>query len=193
MLGSLLIFAMVASFTPGPNNIMALMLANRFGLSRTVNFCLGVGTGFFIIILVCCFFNVMLHHALPKAEPVMAVLGALYLVYLAFKMMTSKLGNDSESGARHNSFHAGMLLQFINPKGILYGITVTSTFILPYNSSYTALLSYSVIVALIGCVGTFSWSIFGSVFRNLLAKYQRGFNVVMGLLLIYCAATIVIH
>ncbi|MEK4261163.1 LysE family transporter [Paenibacillus odorifer] len=192
MIVSLFLYAFVASFTPGPNNIMAMTFANQFGLRKTMRFCLGVGTGFFVIILLCCYFNILLINFIPKIESIMAVIGGVYMFYLAFKIITSKHQENDGSGDKHNSFIAGMLLQFINPKGILYGITVTSTFILTSHSSYFSLLSYSIVLALIGFMGTFSWCLCGSLFKKMISKYRSQFNILMGLLLVYCGVSIVI-
>jgi len=76
---SLFLYAFVASFTPGPNNIMAMTFANQFGLRKTMRFCLGVGTGFFVIILLCCYFNILLINFIPKIESIMAVIGGVYM------------------------------------------------------------------------------------------------------------------
>jgi len=122
----------------------------------------------------------------------MAVIGAVYMLYLAVKIMTSKQDDGDTAGDKHNSFIAGLLLQFINPKGILYGVTVTSTLIFTYHASYLSLLIYSIVLAFIGYPGTFCWSIFGSILKNMTSKYRRQFNILMGLLLLYSAASFVI-
>lgn len=192
MFVSLFLYAFVASFTPGPNNIMAMTFANQVGLKKTMKFCLGVGTGFLMIILLCCYFNILLKNLITKIESIMAVIGGVYMLYLAVKMITSKQPENDVAGDKHNSFIAGMLLQFINPKGILYGITVTSTFILTYHSSYFSLLSYSIVLAFIGYMGTFSWCLCGSLFKKIIFKYRSQFNILMGLLLLYCAVSIVL-
>lgn len=190
MMSPLLIYAFVSSFTPGPNNIMALVFANTYGFQRTVRFCLGVGSGFFILLLMSSFFNVLLHNFIPKIETAMAIIGAAYLVYLAFIILKSTGAKDDTTGGKYNSFLAGTLLQFINPKGVLYAITVIGTFVLPYHNTYSSLFAFSVLLAIIGFFGTFSWSIFGSIFKKVLARYEWQFNVVMALLLLYSATTI---
>lgn len=190
MLTSLLIYAFVSSFTPGPNNIMALVFANTYGFKRTVRFCLGVGTGFFILLLLSSFFNVLLHNFIPKIETFMSLVGATYLLYLAYIILKSKSDGDDASGGKYNSFTAGVLLQFINPKGVLYAVTAIGSFVLPYYNTNTELFLYVVTLAIIGFMGTFSWSIFGSVFKKLLATYRTQFNIVMALLLVYSAGTI---
>ncbi|TFH59767.1 LysE family transporter [Peribacillus frigoritolerans] len=190
---SFLLFVFVTSFTPGPNNIMAMLFANKYGLKKTIKFCFGVGAGFFVIMLFCSYFNVLLENFIPKIEFIMTILGAIYMLYLAVKIISSsnkaKDGNDD----KNNSFIAGMLLQFINPKGILYGITAISTFILPYHSSNFSLLFFSLLLAFVGFISTFCWSMFGSVFQTFLSKYRSQFNVVMALLLVYSAISILVH
>lgn len=169
---------------------MSLVFANTYGFKKTVRFCLGVGTGFFFLLLMSSFFNRMLHNFIPKIEFFMALIGAAYLLYLAFIILKSSDNEENFNGGKYNNFLAGVLLQFINPKGILYAITAIGTFVLPYQSTNASLFFYSVALAIIGFMGTFSWSIFGSIFKRLLAAYRMQFNVVMALLLVYSAATI---
>lgn len=189
---SLLIYAFVSSFTPGPNNIMALVFANTYGFKKTARFCLGVGTGFFILLLMSSFFNLLLHNFIPKIEFFMAIIGAAYLLYLAFIILKSTDNGENSSGGKYNRFLAGVLLQFINPKGILYALTAIGTFVLPYQSTNVSLFFYSFMLAIIGFMGTFSWSIFGSLFKKFIAQYRMPFNIVMALLLVYSAVSILV-
>ncbi|CAM5733079.1 hypothetical protein SAFG77S_11452 [Streptomyces afghaniensis] len=39
---SFLLFVLVSSFTPGPNNFMAMSFANKYGFKKTIKFSLGV-------------------------------------------------------------------------------------------------------------------------------------------------------
>ncbi|MFJ5770488.1 LysE family transporter [Psychrobacillus sp. NPDC093180] len=189
---SLLLYAFVSSFTPGPNNIMAMLFANKYGFKKTFKFCLGVGVGFLVILILSAYFNLLLHNFLPKIEFIMRLLGAAYMLYLAFKIVTSKNTGNDNNGGSNNSFFVGVVLQFINPKAILYGITAMSTFVLPYNSSHFGLLLYSLLLASIAIMSTSSWSMFGSIFKEFIAKYKNQFNIVMALLLVYSAITILI-
>lgn len=190
---SFLLFVFVTSFTPGPNNIMAMLFANKYGLKKTIKFCFGVGAGFFVIMLLCSYFNVLLENFIPKIEFIMTILGAIYMLYLAIKIISSSTKAKDDNDDKNNSFIAGMLLQFINPKGILYGITAISTFILPYHSSNFSLLFFSLFLAFVGFMSTFCWSMFGSVFQTFLSKYRSQFNVIMALLLVYSAISILAH
>ncbi|WP_394578716.1 LysE family transporter [Cytobacillus firmus] len=187
---SFFLYVFVTSFTPGPNNIMAMVFANRFGLRNTIRFCLGVSAGFFVIMILCSYFNLLLHHFIPRVELIMTIIGVIYMLFLALKMMNSKPDDQNNNDAKQNGFLIGMLLQFINPKGILYGVTVISTFILPYHTSHTSLIFYSIFLAFVGFLSTFCWSVFGSIFQSFLAKYRSQFNVIMALLLVYSAGVL---
>lgn len=189
---SFLLYIFVTSFTPGPNNIMAMLFANKYGLKKTLKFCVGVGAGFLIVMLLCSYLNLLLKNFIPKIEFFMTILGAGYMMYLAIKIIRSRGDNENNNEDRNNSFFMGMLLQFINPKGILYGITAIATFILPYHNSNFSLIMYSLFLAFVGFVSTFSWSLFGSVFQKFLSKYRSQFNIVMALLLMYSAVSILI-
>ncbi|MEH7418710.1 LysE family transporter, partial [Neobacillus drentensis] len=91
-----LLYVFVTTFTPGPNNIMAMLSANKYGFKKTIKFCLGVGTGFCVIMLLCSYFNLLLKNTIPKIEFYMIIFGSIYMLYLAVKIMFSK-GNNKES------------------------------------------------------------------------------------------------
>lgn len=190
---SFLLFVIISSFTPGPNNIMAMAFANKYGLKKTVSFCLGVGVGFFTITLLCSVFNIVLTSVMPKIEFPLTLLGVGYMLYLAYKILTSKEGNDSTAKEHKSFFVIAILLQFVNPKGILFGITVVTTFILPYYDSYLNYLLFSLFLGMVGVISTFSWSLFGSVFQSLLSQYRQPFNIVMAGLLVYSALSILVN
>lgn len=190
---SFLLYVIVTSFTPGPNNIMAMVFANKYGLKKTIRFCLGVGAGFFVIMVLSSYFNLLLKNYIPKVESIMSILGAIYMVYLAVKIIVSKEKGDDSNGNKKYGFVTGMLLQFINPKGILYGITAISTFILPYYTSNLSLLLFSILLAFVGFMSTICWSLFGAIFSRFLSKYRSPFNAIMALLLVYSAVTILVE
>ncbi|WP_432405499.1 LysE family transporter [Wukongibacter sp. M2B1] len=205
-LSAFLSYVFVVSFTPGPNNIMSMANSSKFGYKKTLRFILGVCTGFFVVMLLCSYFNLLLFNIMPKIKTFMGILGAGYMIYLATKIMKSKEETDkkddeeisdksemNELNANKdeiNLFFTGITMQFVNPKAILYGITVISNFIIPYYKSNIAFVLFSFFFAIVGFMSTSSWALFGSLFNKFLSKYRRQFNIVMGLLLIYSAISI---
>lgn len=205
-LGAFLSYVFVVSFTPGPNNIMSMANASKFGYKKTLEFISGVCTGFFVIMILCSYFNLLLFNLMPKVKIFMGILGAVYMIYLAVKIMKSKEEVDDKDDKdipdenkfqksnkdKNNisSFFTGIAMQFVNPKAILYGITVISNFIIPHYKSNIALIMFSIFLALIGFMSTSFWALFGSLFNKFLSKYRKQFNIAMGLLLIYSAISI---
>ncbi len=173
-----------------------MSFANKYGFKKTIKFSLGVSAGFFVLALMCSIFNLLLISILPIIKLPLTILGVGYILYLAYKTLTSKSihnNNEKNDETNKNLFLIGVLIQFINPKGILYGITVVSTFILPYYTSYFSYFIFSLFLGIIGFLSSLCWSIFGSIFQKSLSKYQKPFNIIMALLLIYSAISIVLH
>ncbi|MBJ8053434.1 LysE family transporter [Bacillus cereus] len=190
---SFLLFVFISSFTPGPNNFLAMTYANQHGLKSSIKFCFGVAFGFFIITSLCSFFNIILINILPIIEFSLKILGVAYMLYLAFKILNSKSSANTNEKSNENLFLVGIMLQFVNPKGILFGLTVVSTFILPYYNSYSSYLLFSLFLGVVGLMSTFSWSLFGSMFQKLLLKHNQFFNIIMAVLLVFSAISIVIN
>jgi threonine/homoserine/homoserine lactone efflux protein len=181
-------FVTLTTFTPGPNNIMSMANASRFGFRRSMRFTMGVCAGFFLIIGIAIAFSIVLYRVVPKVKPVMTVIGAAYILWLAYKTVTAS--PHDESGSNQSTFVSGMLLQFLNPKAILYGLTAASTFIVPYYHSVPVLVSFAAALALVSLLATTLWALFGSVFERFMAENHKAVGYVMGALLIYCAVSL---
>ena len=186
---SFLTYAMITAFTPGPNNIMSLTNATRHGLRRSYPFNLGIWAGFSIVMILCAVLTTTLHAVLPAIKTPMLILGAGYILYLAWKTFKST-SVDDEKNAK-GGFLAGFLLQFINPKGIIYGIVSMEAFILPvYQGNNLALLGFALLLSTLGFVSTLCWAAFGSLFKKLFSDYRKTINTIMALLLVYCAVSL---
>lgn len=183
-------YVFVTTFTPGPNNILSMMNAKKYGFKKSFRFNLGILTGFIILMVACSYFNLFLFNLMPKIEHFVGIFGAIYMLYLAYKItFGSKAGKDL-ANKETNTYFAGLTMQFFNPKVIIYGITVIATFITPYYKSNLALIFFSFFLAFIGFVATLCWAFFGALLQNFLTKYNSQFNIIMGLLLVYCAISI---
>lgn len=186
---SFLTYAVITAATPGPNNIMSMSNAGRLGFRRALPFNLGIWVGFTIVMALCTLFCTALSALIPAIRLPMLVLGAAYMLYLAWGTFRSS-GAIQEDHAREG-FRSGLLLQFINPKIYLYGVMSMEAYILPYYGGQLAvLLFFALLLAFIGFVFTLAWAAFGSVFRLLFSRHARAVNTVMALLLVYCAVSL---
>lgn len=182
-------YAVVTAVTPGPNNIMSMSNAGSMGFRKSFPFNLGIWAGFSIVMLLCTFFINTLAAIIPSIKTPMLIIGALYMLYLAYS--TYRSPSIIEENHTHSSFLSGLVLQFINPKIYIYCIVSMEAYILPYyQGNWGALIFFALLLAFIGFVFTLAWSLFGSVFKLLFSKYAKTTNTIMALLLVYCAVSL---
>lgn len=163
--------------------------AARLGFRRSIRFNLGITFGFLVVMSVCAVFSSTLYTFLPKVKLVMQILGAAYMLYLAWKVWKSSADFNAEGG-NEASFVSGMVLQFMNPKIYIYAITAMSLYVLPVYHSLASLLVFTLALTLIGASGSFVWALFGSAFCKFFTQHTKAVNLVMALLLVYCAISL---
>lgn len=184
-----LTYAVVTAATPGPNNIMSMSNGNRLGFRGALPFNFGIWAGFTIVMVACTLFCTALSTLIPTIRLPMMILGAAYMLYLAWG--TFRSSDVIQEDHSREGFLSGLLLQFINPKIYLYGILSMEAYVLPYYEDRPVILFlFALLLAFIGFVFTLCWSAFGSVFRRLFSQYARIVNTIMALLLVYCAVSL---
>ena len=176
-----LTYAVITAATPGPNNIMSMSNAGRLGFRRALPFNFGIWVGFTIVMVLCTLFCTALSALIPAIRLPMLVLGAAYMLYLAW--ITFRSSDVIQEDHSREGFLSGLLLQFINPKIYLYCIMSMEAYILPYYIGQP-------VMAFIGFAFTLAWAAFGSVFRLLFSRHARVVNTIMALLLVYCAVSL---
>lgn len=187
------LYAVTMTVTPGPNTIMAMSLAGKNGFSRALRFCMGVGLGFLLLQLVAAVFMRLLEAFVPRIELVMKIIGAAYLGFLAFTIVRDKPHAEKEERTRRlrpDSVVTGMLLQFVNPKGILFAITCMGTYVLLVTRSPMIIFLYALLLAALAFASTTLWALCGAVFMNVFSKHKKVFNILLALLLVYCAVSL---
>ena len=184
-----LIYCLITAYTPGANNLLSMSNAIRLGFRRSIRFNFGILAGFAVVMSVCTVFSATLYSFLPKLKIIMQILGAAYMLYLAWKVWKSSSKVNADSGTEA-SFVSGMILQFANPKIYIYAITAMTLYILPVYHSFGSAILFTVILTLIGASGSFVWALFGAFFCKVLSAHTKAVNLIMALLLVYCAVAL---
>lgn len=187
-----LTYTLLTAFTPGSNNILAMSNASKYGFKKSIGLIQGIFFGFFCVMILCSFFSVTLVNIIPAIKPVMTYIGVTYILWLAWHIVKSNPQENAESVEKADSFITGFFLQFVNIKIILYGITAISNFILPFYSSPLSIGGFTLLLTAFGCAGSFTWAILGTVFQRFFKKYGNIIDIIMALLLVYCAITLII-
>ncbi|GHU25192.1 amino acid transporter LysE [Spirochaetia bacterium] len=181
-----LIFVVTMAFTPGPNNLTSMSNAAVVGLRRAIPFNIGVFVSITVVMLVCAVFSSTLKTLIPQITFPVKIIGAGYMLYLAWK--TIRHSSKTEFKKENiTGFWDGFILQFVNAKVILYGFTTMSAYILPVYKNPAVIVCFALFLSFISFVSTLSWAIFGSLFNRFFSRYQRVINIVIVILLVYCA------
>ena len=174
-------------FTPGPNNAVAAYSGFNFGIRKTLPLILGVGFGYTALIISINFVLISTFKNYPIIQEIIRVLGTIFLIYLSYKISFSKISSD---GRTENpvKFLDKFIFQFINPKGVMAGVTLSSNFV-EQGENY---LNHSIWVIVVCGVTAFlsitSWTFLGKFLRKFATNnnFIKRFNYAMSLLLIVC-------
>lgn len=180
-------YIFLTAFTPGPNNIMALSLAGSHGFRRSLAFCLGVFFGFLIVMSLCAAFSGLLYSLIPGLEPWLRRIGAAYILVLAWLVFRDQGAGDSKETGRPGGLGTGLVMQLVNIKVIIYGLTALSVFILPYCRSGAGLAGFVLLLSLVGLAGTLTWAWLGSLLKSIFTHHRLLANSLLALTLIACA------
>ena len=187
---SLILFCLVTSCTPGPNNILASYSGFNFGIKKTLPLMSGVAFGYTLMLTFVNFGLIVIFKNYPIIQQIIKVIGSIFLIYLAYKISFST-SNSNILQKNPVKFFDTFLFQFINPKAIIVATIMVSTFV-DSNNNYIRESFW-----VIGVNFMFAW--FSITFWTLLGKFLRKFatndkfikifNYVMSFLLISCIAT----
>jgi len=185
---SFLSYTIINMFTPGPLNIVSMNNAKTVGFKKGLTFNLGVLLGGFLIITICLLFSTVLYNLIPKVQFPMKILGAVYMVYLI--IIINRSSNNNEIKNNNGKFLIAVFLSISNPKAILFLITVTSVYILPYYNKINTLMIFALFLTILGFTATICWALFGSLFSKVLDKYEKTSKIIMSILLLYCVVSL---
>jgi cysteine/O-acetylserine efflux protein len=181
-------FVLVTTFTPVPNNISSTSMGVSYGYKRALNYLSGIATGFFFVMLLCGLISTTLLAIFPTFERVLRLVGAAYIIWLAIATLQASY-NFTEDRQPLLGFVRGMLLQLLNAKMIIYGMTLYATFLAPTVNHPVYLVLSALGLALLAFVSVSTWALFGSAIRTYLQvpKVKRWVNICLAMLLVYVA------
>jgi len=182
---ALSLYSIVASVTPGPNNLMLLASGVNFGIRRTVPHMLGIAIGFTAMVAIVGLGLGAVLDIVPGVMTGLRYAALAYTVWLAWKLGTSGSLGTGHAGAQPMGFMSACLFQWVNPKAWVMALTATAL----YTSAQGYFLSVLLVAAVFGLIGMpfiAIWAGFGVALRGFLSIpwRLRAFNVIMGLLLL---------
>ena len=187
---SMALFWIVAAYTPGPNNVIASYSGFNFGIKKTLPHIFGVALGFTFLIFLLTIGLVNVFKIFPIIQVSLKYLGSIFLVYLAYKIYFSKIDSEKKN-ENPVKFIETFLFQFLNPKGVLIGIIIVSTYV-EHGENYLKYATQVIVFAFLVSLSSITfWTFVGKYLRKFATneKFIKYFNYVMSVLLLLSIIT----
>ena len=184
-------YVIINAITPGPGNILALNTMGTHGWKKGKRTLFGIFSGYYFTQTCCALLVFGLTQLSGSFISIMKYTGGAYIVWLAVHIAWSKRSDAATE--KKSSFITGFILQCVNVKILLFGITALTGYVLPYFTALKILMLFSLIIATTGSIATIIWCLFGVLFQRYYQKFFSSVNIGLALILLWCAFNLVFH
>ena len=185
LLLGLVAFAFVSSITPGPNNIMLMSSGATYGFRLTIPHLSGVVLGFGAMVLLVGLGLAGIFAVVPELHGIIRIIGTIYLLYLAYKIATSRNTLDKDAAARPITFTQAAIFQWVNPKAWTMVVGAITAYV-PQEDPFKSVVIVAATFTLVNLPCVTTWTVFGVGLRGVLKSPAalRAFNIFMAILLV---------
>ncbi len=170
---ALLLLSTVTSFTPGPNTTVSTAMAANFGLRRAMQFVCAVPVGWGLLFSLCAAGVGAVVLAVPLLRLGIQALGMAYLLWLAFKLASTKSLAQADAAALNVDFRQGVLLQFVNIKAWMLALTVVAGWLAGRDDGLERFAIILPLMVAFGFVSNLLYAVLGSFARQWLSGPLR--------------------
>ncbi|MGG0738865.1 LysE family translocator [Niallia taxi] len=182
---SFILYCFIVTFTPGPTNIVILSTVHKNGTKKALEYTYGATIAFGFLLSVSAVLNSILVAFIPKILILMQIIGSIYMLFLAYQVYKTNKDKPKSMEKQTGTFLSGFFMQFLNPKVLLFTLTVIPTFIMPYHVSLSKIILSVITITVIGFLAFITWVLFGALFKSFLQQHEKMVNVLMALFLVY--------
>ena len=189
---SMAAFALAASISPGPVNLVSLSAGARHGLRVAMRHVAGATLGFTLLLVL---IGLGLHQLLvllPWLTAAIQWAGVAFLLYLAWRLTVDNGELHNAEGGAAASFAGGALMQWLNPKAWLAAIAGMGAF--AADGDIGLVVQFAAIYCVVCYLSLACWAIAGTCLQPYLQAPQRVrvFNRVLAGLLVVSAGYLVL-
>jgi threonine/homoserine/homoserine lactone efflux protein len=184
LLFPLLLFALVGSLTPGPNNIMLAASGVNYGFRRTVPHMIGICIGFPLMFLAVGTGLSQVFEKAPITHTALKLMGSVYLLWLAWRVATAEPVSTTapnETKNRPISFMQAAAFQWVNPKAWILVLGATATYTDIDQALLPQVIAITLIFAVVSIFSVTIWTMLGVGIAQALkhSRSRRVFNFTM--------------
>jgi threonine/homoserine/homoserine lactone efflux protein len=185
LIGSFLLLAVPAYFTPGPNNLMLMTSSAKFGFSRTLPHAIGIVLGFPFMVFAVSLGLGEVFHAVPLAKTVLKYFAAGYLLWMAWHLIGLKIG-EMKASDRPFRIHEAALFQWINPKGWAMAMSFAAAFVVAGSDRIASIVWLTLGCLALAPLSSLTWMVFGERLQSVLRRTgtERYLGAILALLML---------
>ena len=178
LLGPLVLFAAAMCLTPGPSVVLVTASAANFGFRGALPLIFGITLGFGVMIMAVGLGLAGLFHAEPRLHMALKYAGAVYLLYLAWRIARADGAGRGPKQAKPIGFAGAVLFTWMNPKGWVTAVGALAA----YTTLGGEVLQQTAVIAGVLAAACFAsvviWAGFGAAIGQLLGspRARRIFN-----------------
>jgi threonine/homoserine/homoserine lactone efflux protein len=172
---SFLLFALVGSITPGPNNMISTASGAAFGFVRTLPQMLGVSVGFPLMLIALGLGLGEIFQQAPWLHEALKYAGAAFLLYLAWRIASAAGVEDAEA-TRPLTFIEAAVFQWLNPKAWTLSLGALAAFTTPglgFAAFFTEIAVLAVLFGAIAFLALVVWCLFGVMIARALQDERK--------------------
>jgi threonine/homoserine/homoserine lactone efflux protein len=194
MLISIATFALTATITPGPNNVLLLSSGLTFGYKKSIPHVFGVFLGFALMVLLVGLGVGIVFEKFPIVLKILKVVGLVYLFWMAYKIGSSKGHLKIKEKHKPFTFIQAALFQWVNPKGWIMSMTAMSIFVTSKENSITQVIIIAFLFLIAGIISCNAWAIGGVALKRFIKdeSHVRKFNLIMAILLVVSVLPVIL-
>jgi len=180
----LMMFALVSSITPGPNNLMLLASGANFGFRRTLPHMLGISLGFALMALLVGLGLAQVFEIYPVLKLVLKVLAVAYMLYLAWKIANAAAPKAADESGKPFTFLQAAAFQWVNPKAWAMALTAVTVYAPTQELAVIAVVAG--VFSAVNLPSVTFWAVLGQQTQRILTNHRRlqAFNISMAALLV---------
>ena len=176
------IYTLSVIYSPGPVNFMGLNAGLTGQFRNCIGFFLGVGCAMLVLFVLLGYLG---EAFIPQGWlHYFALVGAIYIFYVAFKMLNSQLKKSTQNEQKL-TFLNGFFIQLLNPKAILVVLPVTTIMYPAAHIQGIMIFVVSLLISLGASGAPCSYAFAGKLLGNKISNpiWLNRLNYVMAVLL----------
>lgn len=173
--------------SPGPATLSLAAVGATGGVAKGLPYYLGILSGLLFAMLGAVVGIATVLSKWPQASFGIQLVGAAYILYVAWKIATAPTGlEDGDGKLRHPEFRDGFILNILNAKAYAAFLALFSQFLLPIDATGFAYLATAAICFGVAVIVDAAWLFAGGFLQSLFRqkKTARTIQILFGLLIV---------